>query len=646
MEGKKQPVKANSTRSYRLYFTLLFLIFGAIIAILTSVINYKLDVKNINHQVTKAAKKEVQEKLRELASYIGSMENYVTALRNNPLLHDFALAPTPINKANVTSLFLAIARTNPDFMQVRFLDSTGRERIRIDRTAGNQAPEVIPDGSLQDKSHRYYFIESSQVLPNMLWYSKIDLNVENKQIEVPYKPVLRVASPVYVDQKFMGVVIFNAHTKAFLNSFKQSPLFNISIIDKEGEFIVHHDDEKSWSKYLQSGYTIFQDQPEHADEILHHISAEHLTKIDKVYLVSLKYFLSQDEAALIMSPRKEALQALHSEQLKATFVIIFIICFLSIPLALLLSKLPSTLNRKISAQTKVLTEYIALIDENIITSTSDQEDTILEVSSAFTRTCGYSKEELIGRPFRILRHEKTPAQFYQDVNKIIKSGQIWRGEIRHRGKEGNEYWTQSTICPNLNGRGEITVFTAIHQDITDRKNLETISVTDELTGLYNRRFFNTTIELELKRSQRSGQTLSFCMLDVDHFKQYNDHYGHQKGDAVLTTIGQTLQKLLGRASDNCFRLGGEEFGVIFIDLGPEQGSAFARKILAAIESLGIEHQWSKVAPVITVSMGLLSVTPGPGITVDEIYKMADDAMYSAKQSGRNQVVSSLLNARV
>ena len=136
------------------------------------------------------------------------------------------------------------------------------------------------------------------------------------------------------------------------------------------------------------------------------------------------------------------------------------------------------------------------------------------------------------------------------------------------------------------------------------------------------------------------------MLDVDHFKQYNDHYGHQKGDVLLATIGQTLQKILARASDSCFRLGGEEFGVIFIDMAPEEGYAFAEKILAAIEGLSIEHQWSKVAPVITVSMGLLSVTPGPGITVDEIYKMANEALYSAKEKGRNQVVSSILSARV
>lgn len=639
------PNKGVAT-SYRFYFTLLFLIFGAIIGILTSVINYKLDVKDVQEKITETAKTELYEKRRALANYIGSMENYVTALRNSPLLHQYVTLPNADNQANLTSLFFAIAKSNPTFMQVRYLDEFGRERIRIDRNTGLQEPEIVPNANLQNKKHRYYFVEASQIQPNSFWYSKVDLNVENNQIEVPYKPVLRIASPVYVHQKFKGIVILNAHAKGFLNRFLESPFFDICLIDREGEFIVHHQDENSWSKYLQSGYTLFQDQPEYADEILQHISDESLTHIGDVYVAALKPFLGEDGAAIMIHPKQEAIQALHSEHLKATFVIILIICLLSLPLAWLLSKMPTTLNNKIAAQTKVLTEYIALIDENIITSSSDAEDNIVEVSSAFSKTCGYSKDELMGKPFKILRHESTPEKIYQDINNVIQRGHIWRGELRYRGKHGNEYWTQSTICPKLDESGAITVYTAIHQDITDRKNLETLSITDELTGLYNRRFFNTTINTELKRSLRSSQTLSFCMLDIDNFKQYNDHYGHQKGDVVLATIGQTLRKILGRASDYCFRLGGEEFGVIFSDLTPEKGESFAEKIRASIEGLGLEHQWSQIAPVITVSIGLLSVTPGPGVTVDDIYKMADEALYSAKTKGRNKVVSCLLTAKI
>ena len=641
-----QLKKRAAIKSYRLYFTLLFLTFGAIIAILTSVINYNLNARNIETELNEAAEKELMEKRRELADYTGSLENYVSTLRNSSLLHDYIRQPSSEIYTHITSLFFAIATTNPTLMQIRYLDEFGKEHIRINRKSDELEPEIVEQNNLQDKSHRYYYLEASKAKPNDFWHSKIDLNVENEQIEVPYKPVLRAASPVYVDQKYKGIVIINANAKDFLNKFRQSALFSVSLIDKDGEFIVHHDDQNSWSRYLQIDYNIFQDQPENANEILQHVADETLTKIGDVYVASLKYILNMDQAALMIYPESEALRALRSKHQQVTLFIVFAICLLSIPLALLLSKIPADLNKKITKQNQVLTEYVSLIDENIITSIGNRDDTIVEVSSAFAKTCGYSKEELIGKPFSMLRHESTPKEKYEDVLKVINSGQIWKGELRHQGKGGYDYWTKSTICPIVNESDESTIFTAIHQDITDRKNLEKISITDELTGLYNRRHFNAIIDRELNRSQRSGRTLSFAMMDVDHFKQYNDHYGHQKGDIALRTIGQTLEQMLERGSDYCFRLGGEEFGAIFIDLTPTQGLEFAEKIRTTIENLGVDHQWSDVAPVITISMGLLSVTPGPGVTVDEIYKMADEALYSAKAEGRNRVVFRLLSAKV
>lgn len=631
--------------SYRFIFILLFLAFGAIIAIFTSAINYNFDLKNTQEELSKAAKQELKNKRRELGEYTRSLEGYVASLRNNKILHDYIRRPTKDGYDNLTSLFYSIAATNPAFMQVRYLDEVGKERVRVDWNSGEMAPKIIEIKELQDKSHRYYYVETSQTKPNDFWYSKLDLNVENKQIEVPFKPVLRIASPVYVDQKYRGIVIINSHAKRFLNTFRRSTLFSVCLIDRDGEFIAHHDDKYSWSRYLQSGYTIFQDQPEYGEELMQHIANPALTQVGDLYIASLKSFLVQDGAALMIHPEGAALQALYQEKKRATLFIVVIIAFLSIPVALLLSKIPARLNQKISRQNNVLTEYVDLIDENIITSVSDVEGNVVEVSSAFSRICGYSKEELVGKHFSMLRHEDIPDEIYMEVWKYLSRGQMWEGDLMYQRKDRSTYWTHTTIHPKLNRKDEVTSYTAIHHDITDKKTLEEISITDDLTGLYNRRFFNTIIDRELKRAQRNSKMLTFAMMDVDHFKQYNDHYGHQQGDVVLTTIGETLNRLLGRGGDFCFRLGGEEFGILFNSLSQEEGLFFAEQVRLAIEELAIEHQWSEVAPVLTLSMGLLSIAPGLEVTVDEMYKQADEALYAAKGEGRNRIVARLFKTK-
>jgi len=128
-------------------------------------------------------------------------------------------------------------------------------------------------------------------------------------------------------------------------------------------------------------------------------------------------------------------------------------------------------------------------------------------------------------------------------------------------------------------------------------------------------------------------------MDIDYFKQYNDNYGHQMGDNVLCSVSLCIKDSLKRANDYCFRLGGEEFGVIFNVERIEQSIMFANTIKQNIENLQIEHSKSEVSEYITVSMGLLCKSAND-IDDDNIaYKEADELLYKAKHAGRNQVIS-------
>jgi diguanylate cyclase (GGDEF)-like protein len=169
-----------------------------------------------------------------------------------------------------------------------------------------------------------------------------------------------------------------------------------------------------------------------------------------------------------------------------------------------------------------------------------------------------------------------------------------------------------------------------------------LSITDALTKLYNRRYFNEVIQKELSRCIRQKEYFTLVIFDIDYFKQYNDYYGHQKGDEALQTLAQLLSDKLLRGCDYAFRLGGEEFGFIFEDLNLKESTQFCQTIQQAIESLQIEHQNSAVSNYLTASFGLVCCIPNQSMSADMLYNIADEQLYVAKNSGRNQVSATTL----
>lgn len=629
--------------SYRTFFTLLFLCFGIIIALLTTLINYNLNVYKTQKELTNQATSELVRKRQELISFIKLIERNVASLRNSPLLHKYILQPNAANREVVNHLFYALSSSDPALMQVRFIDEHGMEKIRIDWDQGKQYPEIVKEENLQNKAHRYYFIEASQVPVNTFWHSRLDLNIEHNNIEIPHKPVLRIASPVYVEQRFKGIVIINVHVKDFLEKFKEIPLFNIALVDHEGHYLLHYQDQFSWSRYLQTGHTLADDYPNLVTAILQHDHTTDPIALGPLFVSALDMALKKDQAHLLLIPKSHAIEVMKYHRRQALGLIIVTILALSVPLAILIYQIPAKLNQQISHQNAMLQKYVDLIDRNIITATVDKSGKITEASTALCHTSGFTKEELIGKDLQLLLHPDMGPEVKKTLWQTMKTDQAWSGELHNRAKDGTSYWTEATMHPNYGKQKHIDGYTFIFQDTTDKKRIEKLSITDALTGLYNRRFFNDTIKKELDRAMRDKKTLSFVMLDIDFFKQYNDHYGHQKGDEVLMAIGQVLQETLTRSSDFCFRLGGEEFGITFSDLSPEEAFTLTETLRTSIESLKIEHRWGVAGKVITASFGLLSIIPAPGITVDTIYRKADQALYAAKQGGRNRTVSEVLN---
>jgi diguanylate cyclase (GGDEF)-like protein len=169
-----------------------------------------------------------------------------------------------------------------------------------------------------------------------------------------------------------------------------------------------------------------------------------------------------------------------------------------------------------------------------------------------------------------------------------------------------------------------------------RRELEKISLTDPLTGLANRRHFDLYLEQEWSRALRQNQPISMVMLDIDYFKAFNDAYGHPAGDECLKQVAQVLHQVAQRPTDLAVRYGGEEFALVLPDT--EDATAVAEACRVAIQELGIVHEFSDVASVITTSAGVCSLIPTRKTSPALLIQQADAALYKTKKAGRNQVL--------
>lgn len=165
-----------------------------------------------------------------------------------------------------------------------------------------------------------------------------------------------------------------------------------------------------------------------------------------------------------------------------------------------------------------------------------------------------------------------------------------------------------------------------------------MAIRDGLTELYNRRHFNEQIQKEFGRAQRKGNPLTLILCDVDYFKQYNDTYGHTAGDTALKEIARALENSVRRPSDFVARFGGEEFVVILPDTDREGANECAESIRINILDLEIDHRNSKVSDVLTISLGFSTQVPDRRASYEDLISTADEALYEAKDEGRNQSV--------
>ena len=200
-------------------------------------------------------------------------------------------------------------------------------------------------------------------------------------------------------------------------------------------------------------------------------------------------------------------------------------------------------------------------------------------------------------------------------------------------------WERESIAQEL-GDLSTSLRDRNRQLMDARRQLTDLANVDELTGLGNRRLVNKVLQEEINRARRAGTFLSLILLDVDYFKDYNDNYGHPAGDAVLERLADLMQQATSRAGEVVGRYGGEEFILILPGASAEAALRTAQRLQEMVIADAIPHSASQVADVITVSQGVVTVTPDAELTPGDVVKRADTALYQAKHQGRNGIAVS------
>ncbi len=314
------------------------------------------------------------------------------------------------------------------------------------------------------------------------------------------------------------------------------------------------------------------------------------------------------------------------------------------------------LEELVDLKTNRLQESLDIINHYVFTSKTDLNGVITYVSEAFCELSGYTKFELLGNTHNIIKHPDNPSSGFKKLWETLTNGNPYEGEVKNRKKNGEEFWLHTLIRPEYNSKSEIIGYIAYRKNITHEKTLKDLnfklermvenktkelkysndrllrqSETDSLTGIYNRKKLQDSLLLEIKKAFRYNQVFSIILIDIDHFKKVNDTYGHLTGDNVIKGICNLISQNI-RDIDLFARWGGEEFVILVNNQDKDQTKFLAEKVRQKICMSKIDNL------DITCSFGVAQYELND--SDEKVFKKADDALYKAKESGRNCVVIS------
>ncbi|MDV2856300.1 diguanylate cyclase [Oceanimonas sp. CAM02] len=545
--------------------------------------------------------------------------------------------------------------------QIRILDLEGRERIRINNS--RLGPVVVPQHRLQNKRGRYYVQQGLKLKPGQVYLSPLDLSKEQGKLETPFKPTLRLVRMMKTATgEPAGLLVLNLNAAGLLNQFIE--LFpsgdRAMLLNADGYWLVNHDPANEWGWMRNKPeLTLARWQPAlwqqlqtsrsgsaYLDDSLfsfHWLDIasiyENTTGARYGYDLGLVSDLKASQWAMLIESDQQRWQVTaiyHKTWFQIALVGAFLVTLLTV--YLLLRNRQQT-REKAQLEREQLDNFRDLYENapiGYITLTRDGY--ISNVNKRTLDYLGYRREELINKIRLAELVEADTLQLAETLLLAMMESEEEHRRIRVRAKNGDILVMSCGVSSRLSHERTLELGRLSMQNVSQQARLEQqlkdMARKDPLTGAANRRRFDELAERELARSQRNGAPLTLIELDIDHFKQVNDTYGHDAGDEVLKVLAELCMRSL-RATDVLARFGGEEFVILLPDTSLEQGVHKAEQLREALSRLRVMLA-DNTEIRFTVSLGVSTLSPVHN-SIQAMFKAADSALYKAKNTGRNKV---------
>lgn len=565
---------------------------------------------------------------REYLNVRNQFVSVVNLLSHSRNLYDYIAEPTDEHKTIVEQSWASVTDSQLWYTQVRYLDRQGKEQIRVNFRDGKSV--VVSEENLQNKSQRDYFDYAQTLAKNEIGTWGVDLEIERGEVVYPYRPSLRLLTPIYIDEVKTGYLILNVDVEALASRLNYAPdgLLRPKLANDGGYFLVSDNQQERFGHVIEERkhFSLPQLFPQAWAKMQVKESGSVMENGD--LLVFEKLFLSpRHEMYLVIHLSQPQLNDLtgrelldlFQEALLATLLVIAVL----VPGGVLIFYY-----RKRSIESQLARAALSGMSAVII---SDRWYRAILVNDEFTKLTGLTQQEMLNRNvFKTLLGEKQ-IEASLHIFEQLATHQFWEGEVRLNSSPLDyDVTVIARVQSVISKTGSVSYYITSLVDISDRVALEerlrVLSEIDELTQLWNRRKFDAELRKSAKLVERYGESNTTCLalIDIDYFKRINDEQGHDQGDRVIQRVGNLIKERL-RDTDFVARIGGEEFAVIMPHTPLEEAErALDRLRVATANQLDIP---------VTISVGVTDMTND----YTRCYKCADIALYESKTLGRNRV---------
>ena len=733
-----------------------FLVFSVILVTTYIAIDYMFFANTTQKIALKSAVIKLNEREAVFNHFISNSKDSLHALRDSKQFKKYL--DTQTNTKDIEDIFLTFSKSQTNYMQLRYIDKDGFEKIRIDRNIENGTPTLIEEKKLQNKLNRYYFSDSTKKQPEKVWFSPLDLNMEKGEIQTPYNPTFRAILPIKHNDEFKGIIIINYFMKGFLKEFLNLSLYDTILFDNNGYTLKHYDSSKDWGYFKEDKFNISKEFETQYKQIL----SSKVFKTSEFVTKSLN-LSTENQLYLLLKLKRSYIKEQQLQQLEHYIIVGTITFIMSLIITILIGKRFASLIYVIEEKTKEQERLLSLFeygDSVLFKWNSDEKLSINYVSSNVQNLLGYTPDEFLSEkvvytdciykddlkhvlkekedgkelkgnffkhnPYRIITKDGTikwvldytviskdnkgdiiyylgyliditvhenlrinlekfidnqdsiviltdgtqlnfaNQKFYEftgfkDLENFKKSHKcicenfIENDRFFHLGKiDENENWLEvmktmphsqrivsmmgddfkiyafSVAINEFDDDLMIVSFANISQTILNQIRLEEKTIHDKLTGAYNREYFEQNYQRLINEYKDSNHLFGLALLDIDHFKLVNDNYGHDVGDYVLQHFVHIVQKS-SRDDDIFIRWGGEEF-ILALKVKDEES---LEKALEHVRKV-IEMEEFETIGQKTCSIG--GTIYRDDEEIETTIKRADEAVYEAKDSGRNKVI--------